>query len=141
MGSVATLLGRAHDVLRRSSLPFFWMALESLFGADDANEIGYKLAQRISFFLADTPEVARDLFRKVKTCYKMRSTIMHGRWKEDPKIDDVMADTEAIIRTALRDLFADPELVKTFISKQRDKFLEEWVFSRKTDPPPYPQGS
>ena len=120
--------------------PFFWMALESLFGADDATEIGYKLAQRISFFLADGPEAARDLFRKVKTCYKMRSAIIHGRWKEDPKIDDVMADTEAIIRTVLGDLFADPEMVKTFISKQRDKFLEEWVFSRKTDTPPYPQG-
>lgn len=61
--------------------PFFWMGLESLFGADDTSEIAYKLAQRISFFLADTPEVARELFRKVKMCYKMRSTIIHGRGK------------------------------------------------------------
>jgi len=51
--------------------PFFWMGLEALFGADDGAEIGYKLAQRISFFLPDTPEVARDLFKKVKTCYGM----------------------------------------------------------------------
>src|SRR3954454_25140985 len=29
-------------------------------------EIGYKLAQRIAFFLAENPAVARDLFKKVK---------------------------------------------------------------------------
>jgi len=120
--------------------PFFWMALESLFGADDPAEIGYKLAQRIAFFLADTPDVARDLFRKVKACYKMRSTIIHGRWKDDPKIDDVMYDSEAIVRTVFRDLLADPEMLRTFLSKHRDKFLEDWVFSRSTDPPPYPPG-
>lgn len=118
--------------------PFFWMGLELLFGADDTSEIAYKLAQRISFFLADTPEVARELFRKVKMCYKMRSTIIRGRWKDDPKIDVVMADTEAIFRTVFRRLLENPEMLRTFLSKDRDKFLEEWVFSRHTDPPPYP---
>lgn len=118
--------------------PFFWMGLESLFGADDTAEIGYKLAQRLAFFLADGPDVARELFRKVKTCYKMRSTIIHGRWKDDPKIDVVMADTEGIVRTVFRRLLDDPEMLRTFLSKERDKFLEDWVFSRSTEPPPYP---
>lgn len=117
--------------------PFFWMGLEALFGAD-GGEIGYKLAQRISFFLADTPETARDLFKVVKTCYGMRSKIIHGRWKDDPNIDKVMADTEAVVRTVVRRPMDNPEMVKTFLSKQRDKFLEEWVFSRYLDPPPYP---
>jgi hypothetical protein len=118
--------------------PFFWMALESLFGSDDTNEIGYKLAQRIAFFVADNPQDARDIFRKVKTCYKMRSTIIHGRWKDDPKIDAVMADTETIIRTVFRLLLDNPALLKTFLSSQRNDFLEDWVFSRYTDPPPFP---
>jgi hypothetical protein len=118
--------------------PFFWMALESLFGADDAAEIGYKLAQRISFFLADTPDDARELFKKVKACYRMRSIIIHGRWKDDPKIDEVMYTSEAIVRTVFRDLISNPDLLRTFISRHRDKFLEDWVFSRKTDRPPYP---
>ena len=118
--------------------PFFWMALESLFGADDAADIGYKLAQRISFYPGDTPEVARDLFKKVKACYRMRSIIIHGRWKDDPKIDDIMYTSEAMVRTVLRDLLADPELLRTFISKDRDKFLEDWVFSRQTHRPPFP---
>ena len=68
----------------------------------------------------------------------MRSTIIHGRWKNDPKIDEVMYDTEAIVRTALRRLMDDPQMVKTFVSKHRNEFLEDWVFSRSTDPPPYP---
>jgi len=32
----------------------------------------------------------------------------------------------------------NPEMLRTFLSKNRDKFLEEWMFSRHTDPPPYP---
>ena len=119
--------------------PLFWMALESLFGADDTSEIGYKLAQRIAFFLAENPADARDLFRKVKTCYKMRSTIIHGRWKDDPKIETVMADTEVIVRTVFRRLLDDPEMLRTFVSKDRNEFLEDWVFSRNTAPPPYPK--
>lgn len=125
-----------YDADRR--YPFFWMALESLFGSDDTNEIAYKLAQRISFFLADSPEVAQELFRKVKNCYKMRSTIIHGRWKNDPKIDAVMADTESIVGTVVRQLAQEPAMLKTFISKHRNEFLEDWVFSRHTDPPSSP---
>jgi hypothetical protein len=58
---------------------------------------------------------------------------------DDPKIDECMADTEGIARTAFRHLLDKPELLKTFISNQRDSFLEEWVFSRSTDPPPCPK--
>jgi len=117
----------------------FWVGLEALFGADDSSgEISYKLAQRISFFLADNPEDARALFRRVKKCYGIRSRIVHGRWENDPAIDAGMADTEAIIRTVVRHLLDSPDLLRTFISKHRDKFLEDWVFSRATDPPPFP---
>jgi hypothetical protein len=119
--------------------PFFWMGLEALFGPDDTAETTYKLCQRIAFFLGDTPDVARELFRKAKTCYNTRSKIIHGRWKDDPKIDAVMADTEAIVRTAVRHLLDNPEMLRTFISKHRDKFLEDLVFSRATDPPPFPR--
>jgi hypothetical protein len=115
-----------------------WIALEALFGAEDGGEIGYKLAQRVAFFLADTPEDGRELFQKAKRCYRMRSNIVHGRRSSHHEIDNCMADTEAIIRTAFRHLLDEPDLLKTFISKHRDKFLEDWVFSRFTDPPPYP---
>jgi hypothetical protein len=116
----------------------FWVALEALFGADDnSGEISYKLAQRIAFFLADTPADARDLFAKAKKCYGIRSKIVHGRWKSEPDIDEGMAQTEAILRTAFRHLIDSPELLRTFVSKKRDKYLEDWVFSRATEPPPF----
>jgi len=118
--------------------PFFWIGLEALFGASNPNEISYKLCQRIAFFLAKTPEDARSLFKRARNCYNTRSKIIHGRWEHDPAIDLVMADTEAIVRTALRHLLDDPRMLQTFISKRRDEFLEDWVFSRSTDPPPYP---
>jgi hypothetical protein len=116
-----------------------WISLEALLGAEDSGELIYKLSQRIAFFLADTPEDGRALFRKAKKCYAMRSKIVHGRWNDDAEIDVCMADTEAITRTVFRRLLEKPELLKTFISSQRDRFLEEWVFSRSTDPPPYPK--
>jgi hypothetical protein len=118
--------------------PFFWLGLEALFGANESGEIACKLSQRIAFFLAGNPKDARDLFRMAKRCYNTRSKIVHGRWDNDPKIDAVMYDTEAIVRTVLRDLLTKPDMLKTFLSKQRDQFLEDWVFSRSTDPPPYP---
>src|SRR5262249_11765678 len=132
-----SFLGGVDNVFGRSAVPIF-LGLESLFRAGDTNEIGYKLAQRIAFFLADTPDSARKIFWQVKNCYKTRSTIIHGRWKENPTIDSVMLDTETIVRRVFCRLLDDPEMLRTFISKNRDKFLEEWLFSRSTDPPPYP---
>jgi hypothetical protein len=117
--------------------PFFWLGLESLFGAEDATEIGYKLCQRIAFFLADSSHTARDLFKKAKNCYRTRSKIIHGRWEHDPKIDAVMADTEEIVRTVVRRLLENRQMLDAFISKRRDAFLDDWVFSRSTDPPPF----
>ena len=110
----------------------FWMGLEALFGAEDGSEVTHKLSQRIALFLADSPQVARDLFRKTKTCYRTRSKIIHGRWEHDPGIDAVMADTETIIRTVLRHLLGYPELLKTFMSNGRDRFLEDLAFSNAT---------
>ena len=40
-----------------------------------------------------------------------------------------MADTEAIIRTALRHLLDYPKLLKTFMSKERDNFLDDLIFA------------
>jgi hypothetical protein len=117
--------------------PFFWMGLESLFGPDDnTNEIGFRLAQRIAFFICDTPETAREMFQKVKKGYRTRSRIVHGRWKNDPNIDEFMADTEDIVREVSIRLFTTEGLLNVFIDNRRDRFLEDWVFSRSTSAPP-----
>ena len=65
----------------RTSDTFFWIALKALFGPEgNTGEIGYRLGQRIAFFISDAPEDARNMFRVVKDCYEMRSKILHGRW-------------------------------------------------------------
>jgi|SRR5665213_121201 len=131
----AGLSGYAVDI--RYSL--LWIGLEALFGPDgNTGEITYKLSQRASFFISDTPQGARDVFGKAKKCYAMRSKIVHGLWEYDPSIDATMADTEMIVRASCLRVLTDPEMLKTFMSKKRDQFLEDWVFSRTIDPPPFP---
>lgn len=131
----AALTNSAADI--RYSL--FWIGLEALFGPDgNTGEITYKLSQRAAFFISETHQAARVVFTKAKKCYAMRSKIVHGLWEYDPSIDITMADTEMIVRASCLRLLNDPEMLKTFMSKKRDQFLEDWVFSRFSDPPPYP---
>jgi hypothetical protein len=108
----------------------FWVGLESLFGSDDGREISYKLAQRIAFFLCDSPETAKATFREIKKCYSMRSQIAHGRWEDSESFDHLMGETEAYARRAFLRLIEAPNLMTIFTSrKQRDEYLEEFVFS------------
>jgi hypothetical protein len=108
-----------------------WISLEALLGDEDGGEIIHKIAERIALFLASTPTEARQLFHKAKNSYSMRSKIVHGRYYDDPKINQLMADTEAIIRDAFRHLLHNPELLKTFTSKKsRNEYLGDLIFSR-----------
>jgi hypothetical protein len=121
--------------------PFFWIALEALFGPEGSTgEIAYRLGQRIAFFIGETPEDARTMFKLVKECYDMRSKILHGRWNNTKEIGDASKHTEDITHRVIKGLFRTPEMTRTFCSKHRDMFLQDWVFSRGTEPPPYPDG-
>src|SRR5262249_51143322 len=105
-------------------------------GPQNVGETTFKLCQRIGFFIGgNNLQIARDIFKKAKNCYNTRSKIVHGRWKDDPAIDGVMADTEAIAPTALRHILDDQGLLKVFVSNQRDGFLEDLVFSRPRSAP------
>lgn len=110
---------------------FLWIALEALFGDEGpSGEIIHKLAERIAFFLGDSPEVARELYQKAKKSYENRSKIVHGRFNNDSDIDGLLGDTEAILRTSFRRLLDAPGLLRTFISNQRNSYLRDLVFSR-----------
>jgi hypothetical protein len=111
--------------------PIFWIALEALFGPkQDSGEIGYKLSQRIAFLISKNADEAKDTFRKAKACYGARSKIVHGRWDGDPKMLQLMADTETMVRAVLLRLLNNPDLPKHFLSSERDTFLEDLVFAR-----------
>ena len=124
-----------YDADRR--YPPFWMALESLFGRDKPDaHLTRKVARRIAFFLANNHTDAQNIHDMVRRCYDMRCKIVHGRWDNDPALDSVMYDTEAIIRTAFRVIADDPKLLPRFASPQRDRFLSKLVHKRaKTMPP------
>jgi hypothetical protein len=114
----------------------FWVGLEALFGSDDGREISYKLAQRIAFFLCISPETAKAMFREVKKCYAMRSQIAHGRWEDSKAFDDLMGVTETSARKVFLRLIDDPNLMSIFTEKkQRDVYLEEFIFSNATSRP------
>lgn len=106
--------------------PFFWVGLEAMFGDKDYSR-GFtrRLCQRIALFIADTKADAQSIFDKAWHCYDMRSTIIHGRWENDPKLEDVMYDTEAIWRTGLRLLMDRPEIVDKFVGPERDQYLKQ----------------
>jgi hypothetical protein len=57
------------------------------------------------------------------------SKIIHGRWDVGGKVDQLMADTEAIVRTVLRYVLEKPRMLEIFISERRDGFLEPLVQS------------
>lgn len=119
--------------------PLFWQGLESLFGSDDDTRgISRRLRERISFFLADEVATQKKLCDMVKSCYKTRSEIVHGRWEEGPEIDDRMAETEAIVRTVVRHIADKPGMLGAFLSSKRDGWLDAWVQSKAFMPPPLP---
>jgi hypothetical protein len=108
----------------------FWVGLEALFGSDEPGEITYKLAQRIAFFISNSPESATATFQDVKGCYRTRSKIVHGTWEDDLTFETHMGQTEDFARQACLRLLDDQPLIQTFLQKKgRDRFLEEFVFS------------
>lgn len=122
--------------------PPFWLGIEALFGRDAVgNQLTRTLARRIAFFLADNHKDAQDLHDMVFRCYQMRCKIVHGRWDNDPDLEGVMFETEAIIRTAMRVIADDPKLLEKFASPQRDQFLSKLVHKRGKKMPPLVEAS
>jgi len=130
------LLGRA---LRESTdwdirYLTLWVAIEALFGPEDAREIRYRLAYRLARFLEPTdPEEARKIFRKALKGYDIRSSIAHGmRVKEKDvsgtKADAHLHDIERWLSSSLRLLLTDANIRGKFHGKSRETYLDELVF-------------
>lgn len=117
------------DIIR---YPLFWMALESLFGPEQAaGEIAYKLSQRIAFFLSGDRSNARAIYKMAKNGYGYRSAIVHGRWKERKESQTLLAEVETLTRESLLRLLLDGDLLKVFAGKNsRDAYLDDLVFGK-----------
>ncbi|HEX7425413.1 MAG TPA: hypothetical protein VF311_16215 [Terriglobales bacterium] len=110
----------------------FWIALEALFGPDDAREMTYRLAQRVAFFLGDDRSGVRRIFEAAKRGYGLRSKIVHGHWSEDSESEKRMAEAEDFVRRTLVRIITDVKLTDAFASKAREKFLDDLVFGDGT---------
>lgn len=106
----------------------FWIALEALFGPEDAREITYRLSQRVGFFLSGARAEARALFSLAKRGYAFRSKIVHGRWKEDADSVTRMAEAEDLVRRSLVRILEDSTLTAQFSGTAREAFLDDLVF-------------
>lgn len=106
----------------------FWMALEALFGPEDAREITFRLSQRVALFLAEDRAEAKELFSLVKKGYGFRSKIVHGRWKEDPDGITRMAEVEDLVRRSFGRILSDDVPRETFSGKAREAYLDELAF-------------
>lgn len=108
----------------------FWIALEALFGPHDAREMTYRLAQRISLFLAGDPTEARQLFACVKRAYALRSKVAHGQWRRDPDSTALVAEIESVVRRSLVQLLQNPELMKKCVGNEREAYLDDLAFRK-----------
>lgn len=105
--------------------------LECLFSPPkDKGELTYLLANRIVWFLTDSPEQRKKYFMKIKKMYSHRSKIIHGADVDDTLIkgvDETISELREICRRCLEKIFYNDEFYFLFSSKKDDieAYLQE----------------
>lgn len=110
-----------------------WLALESLFGPEDAREITFRLSQRVALFLSRDGAAARDLFSEVKTSYGWRSKVVHGFRLTKLTTEQsrrLLVHLEDVVRRSIVRILSDASLIPTFDGKNREEYLDGLVFTR-----------
>lgn len=108
-----------------------WIAMEGLFGPDDAGEITYRLSIRVALFLESRTEAARAMFRQIKESYRWRSKFVHGLRVKQVKNGEahrLLSELEDAAARSLLKILGSKDLCDKFDSKRREDFLDEMVF-------------
>jgi len=95
---------------------------------EDAQEITFRLSQRIAFLRAENSTQAKQFFALAKKGYGFRSKIVHGRWKDDPESTTRMAEVEELVRRSFGCILTGAALRDTFSGKGREAYLDELSF-------------
>lgn len=108
-------------------------AIEALF-TTDSSEVAHKVSERIAFLLEAQPGPRWDLFRQVKSIYKLRSSVVHGAGLGSLDIAEVAlrgAALESLASRCLRTVLVSDELSTAFAGRQerREDFLNRLLFS------------
>lgn len=107
-----------------------WIALEALFGT--SSEISYRIAQRVAFFNTESRAEAKKVFDKARKGYNWWSKIVHGlklRNLNREESEEVLYDTETMIRTSLQKALLGEGVSDNFADKNREAYLDSLVFS------------
>ena len=108
-----------------------WLALESLFGPEDAREITFRISQRIAFFLESDRARARELYSNVKESYSWRSKVVHGLRLEKltpEKSQKLLLELEGLVRRSLLTILSEETMIATFDEKTREEYLDGLAF-------------
>jgi hypothetical protein len=104
-----------------------WLALESLFGPEDARETTFRLCQRTALFLVPRGPEAVRLFKEVSESYRWRSKVAHGlrlQKLEANRSLELLEGLEELVHRSLRRILGNEEVFRTFDSSRREEFLD-----------------
>lgn len=107
-------------------------AFESLF-SNDTSELSHKLSERAAFFLSAYGFNRREIFKKLKEAYAVRSKLTHGGNLTQKQIDDlpkISLNCDNYLRAIMNIIYSDGKLRDIFDLK-RDSieiYFEEIIF-------------
>jgi hypothetical protein len=95
-------------------------ALETLFSTSP-NELTYRLSERTAFFLGESSNDRKDIFKFMKDAYAVRSSVVHGSTlgKKARSLDyliEVSVRCDELVRQSLHKILSDERLGAVFTS-------------------------
>jgi hypothetical protein len=97
-------------------------AFEALF-ASGTTELSHRLSERIAHFAGKTPEQRKTAYGIAKRAYALRSQVVHGSSlpkKVIPNIHAMCRETDDLLRTILRRIIAEKEMLTLLSSPDED---------------------
>ncbi len=108
-----------------------WIAMEALFGPRNGLQLRRRISQRGGAFLAEPGDDPAGLTQAIRKAYDWRCKAIHGaisRKPADPRAlsqhrIELLDQVEGWLRSTILRIIADPELIRTFASADREEYL------------------
>ena len=121
-------MGREYILIKQ--LLFFQGSILILLSLDVHWEITYRLSLRLAFFNQTPRKPPCTIYELSKELYKWRSKTVHGLQisKLTPrKSDEILFETEMIVRDSLTKILSDDKIMQAFITKNRESYLDNLI--------------
>ena len=108
------------------------IAIESLLSTS-RHELRYKISQRAAWLLGNDSKDKKDIFKKTKDIYDLRSTIVHGgalKQSDLTKLDELILLLEGYLRSAYVIILTDNKLFDIFMDTNKiDDYFKGIMFT------------